>query len=509
VSRILLLSVTLLIAVALRAWKLGQLSFWYDEVVTMRLAEAPTPAALLDLLPQIDATRAPLHPLLLHGWIKLCGSNEVSVRALSVVCGVATVGLIWWIGRLVFDPATGLCAGWLAALSPLLVYYSREARMYALLVMLTCLCWGLLFALCRWRHWWWQAAYAAGLAALIYTHPLGLLMAGTLALASLIFVRQFPGAWRAWSLTHAAALLAAAPSIPRYFDHPPEFLSGRLPIKFLLGTPIGFIGGNFMVLGCLVGVIVFGLVRRHRRLTRLGDWTGPACLVLWLVVPPALLYAYSWIVSPIFGPSRYTLFVAPAYLILVAQGLARLPPLSRSISVTGLTFLEIQALLPMVYAPDLKADWRASAAAVAARTASHPGEKVTFIVLPPGSGANVEVETARYYLPKGCHVVPWRDDLPPDVLNPKYGEVVYLSLAVGREPPQGGSHTRQTRDFIAGAALARYPGLLVYSRVGRRPRPRPVPRAPTTSAYSGPGRSPPGPFPAPARSRHPSSGYAA
>ncbi|MGO8898827.1 MAG: hypothetical protein ACLQU5_10860 [Isosphaeraceae bacterium] len=27
----------LALATALRAWKLGQLSFWYDEVVTMRL----------------------------------------------------------------------------------------------------------------------------------------------------------------------------------------------------------------------------------------------------------------------------------------------------------------------------------------------------------------------------------------------------------------------------------------------------------------------------------------
>ena len=47
----------LFFAVGLRAWKLGELSFWYDEVVTMRLATAPTLAALFDRLFQIDATR--------------------------------------------------------------------------------------------------------------------------------------------------------------------------------------------------------------------------------------------------------------------------------------------------------------------------------------------------------------------------------------------------------------------------------------------------------------------
>jgi Dolichyl-phosphate-mannose-protein mannosyltransferase len=132
--------VILAVAAGLRAWKLGQLSFWYDEVVTMRLAEAPTPAALIDRLFQIDATRAPLHPFLLQAWIGLFGLSEASGRALSVLCGIVTVGLVCWIGRLVFDKATGLWATGLAAVSPPLVYYSREARMYALLVMITCLC---------------------------------------------------------------------------------------------------------------------------------------------------------------------------------------------------------------------------------------------------------------------------------------------------------------------------------------------------------------------------------
>ncbi len=33
------LVIILSLAAALRAWKLGQLSFWYDEVVTMRLED--------------------------------------------------------------------------------------------------------------------------------------------------------------------------------------------------------------------------------------------------------------------------------------------------------------------------------------------------------------------------------------------------------------------------------------------------------------------------------------
>src|SRR5690349_176407 len=120
----------LAVATGLRAYGVGRLSFWYDEVVTVRLARAANPGALVRLLGEIDATRAPLHPLLLQGWVKVYGPSEASARGFSVVCGVLTVALVGRIGRRAYDdPRTGLFAAWLAAISPLLVLYSREARM--------------------------------------------------------------------------------------------------------------------------------------------------------------------------------------------------------------------------------------------------------------------------------------------------------------------------------------------------------------------------------------------
>ena len=73
-------------------------------------------------------------------------------------------------------------------------------------------------------------------------------MLATLALAGLIGLRACFGSWRRWLAVHLAAAALVAPWVPRYLDHPAEFLSGPLPLRFLLGTPIGFIGGNFWVL---------------------------------------------------------------------------------------------------------------------------------------------------------------------------------------------------------------------------------------------------------------------
>ena len=120
-------------------------------------------------------------PPVAEGWVGIFGTSEAAARASSVLCGVLTVLLVFDIGRVAFDVRTGLWAAWLAALCPSLIVYAREARMYAWLVLVTCLCWRLLLALRRSYTTGKAAAYVLGLAALVYSHPLGLPMLATLA----------------------------------------------------------------------------------------------------------------------------------------------------------------------------------------------------------------------------------------------------------------------------------------------------------------------------------------
>ena len=139
--RALHLVVIVLVAAGLRLWGLDRTSLWYDEVVTMRVARTTGLAALVERLDQIDGTRAPLHPLVLQAWLRVFGPSDLAGRSFSALCGLATVVVIYVLGRLAFDDATGRWAAWLAAVCPPLVYYSQEARMYAWLVLLSCLSW--------------------------------------------------------------------------------------------------------------------------------------------------------------------------------------------------------------------------------------------------------------------------------------------------------------------------------------------------------------------------------
>ena len=76
----------------------------------------------------------PLYYVLAWGWAKAFGTGEVGLRSLSALFGAATVPLAYCIGAELANRRAGLIAAALVAVSPMLIWYSQEARSYALLV---------------------------------------------------------------------------------------------------------------------------------------------------------------------------------------------------------------------------------------------------------------------------------------------------------------------------------------------------------------------------------------
>lgn len=75
----------------------------------------------------------PLYYLLAWVWAHVFDYSEAGVRSLSAVFGVATVWLVYLCARAIAGGRAGAIAALLAACNPLLVWYSQEARSYALL----------------------------------------------------------------------------------------------------------------------------------------------------------------------------------------------------------------------------------------------------------------------------------------------------------------------------------------------------------------------------------------
>jgi 4-amino-4-deoxy-L-arabinose transferase-like glycosyltransferase len=129
-----LLGVVVLAAV-LRFTGLGDQSLWYDEAATaveVRMSFGD----MLGVLRDSEAT-PPLYYVLTWIWTRLVGEGEAALRSLSAIAGTAVVPLAWAAGRRVGPPGAGLAAALLVAVNPMLVWYSQEARAYALLALLS------------------------------------------------------------------------------------------------------------------------------------------------------------------------------------------------------------------------------------------------------------------------------------------------------------------------------------------------------------------------------------
>jgi mannosyltransferase len=130
-----------LLAAALRLSTLDLQSFWYDEAFTPVHVLHPSLWATLRAVSHTENT-PPLWYLLAWADSRVLGTGEVALRLPSALAGIATVPVAWAIGReLEGSRARGaavVCAA-LVAVNPLFVWYSQEARAYALFVLMAAL----------------------------------------------------------------------------------------------------------------------------------------------------------------------------------------------------------------------------------------------------------------------------------------------------------------------------------------------------------------------------------
>ncbi len=128
--------VGILLAALLRLHALDAQSLWNDEGNTLRLIQRDIPALL-------GAARADIHPplyyLLLKGWAAFTGESEFALRAFSAFAGVLSVACAYGLGAVLFARGVGMLAAFLTALNTFSLYYSQEARMYALMALIAAL----------------------------------------------------------------------------------------------------------------------------------------------------------------------------------------------------------------------------------------------------------------------------------------------------------------------------------------------------------------------------------
>ena len=146
-------------------------SLWDDEAWSVWAAGAPRLSVVLERV-QADV-HPPLYFLLLHGWMRVTGDSVLALRLPSLWMGLIALAGTFAVGARLFDRRTGLWAMLLLGAAGFLLYYTREARMYTLLLALATLS---TYACLVWlkRPTLWRAViYAVSMAAMLYTHYAG------------------------------------------------------------------------------------------------------------------------------------------------------------------------------------------------------------------------------------------------------------------------------------------------------------------------------------------------
>jgi uncharacterized membrane protein len=194
-----------------------------DEAISVSQAQMSL-TEMLDDLRDTD-NHPPLHYLLLWGSLRLFGNGELAVRAPSILAGALLIPALYVAARELFDRRAALVAAGLGSIAPLVVWYSQEARMYVIVMLLATLAvWAQMRVLNDGRARWWFA-YGAITVGLVYTNYFTLI---PIAIQQLGFglaawrraqrgepVRELlAGYWLTW----LAIVAAVAPLAPFAFD---------------------------------------------------------------------------------------------------------------------------------------------------------------------------------------------------------------------------------------------------------------------------------------------------
>lgn len=135
------LCIIILFGALLRLDRLGDRSFWSDEIWQIEVARhtSDIKTVIIPPLPsgvnQYSRAEPRLSHFIIYHFMRKFGENEFIVRFPSVIVGILSIVFIAVVGNLVFGYKEGLVAALLLAISPYHIYYSQEARPYALLVL--------------------------------------------------------------------------------------------------------------------------------------------------------------------------------------------------------------------------------------------------------------------------------------------------------------------------------------------------------------------------------------
>jgi mannosyltransferase len=462
IAPVALLSLALVLGGVLRLAHLGANEMSADEGASWAAANQVSAAQVLDAQRHLNPAELGLHDLVLHYWMSLFGSGLGAMRSLSALAGIAAITLTFAVTRELLeldDPSDGTdhidltaaLAALIVAVNLITIKYSREMRMYPLMLALVLAQAGYFLHAMRHPTWSSYAITMALTALAIAAHPMALLIIASEGAWLLLLI-----AWPETRLTELpartqlclASALVVGVSVAGIAALPLLESSGTAVNRGLLSwveqpapwAPITLFnkGTGSVAFPLLAALAIWGGLRAWQRIRSAAIFA-----LLWMWLPPLTLLILSYSVRPVFV-ERYLISSFIPFFMFAAIGIMELPS---PILGMGAAALAVILSLGHVYTWSRKphdTQWREGL--VLALVADRGGEPIS---VAPGYAVNV----VRYYLSSTQGAVQTAE-ADPVAAN---GEVLLLS-----DQSKGERAAKLTADYPHVAARVR--GLEVRSR---------------------------------------------
>jgi Dolichyl-phosphate-mannose-protein mannosyltransferase len=402
-----------LAGLALRLPSFGN-SLFGDELSSYFIVSGHSIGQVLHLLNDHTVDLTPPLYYLVAWLVERVGDSAQALRLVPLLAGVAAIPLTYELGRSTVGRRAGIVGAAVMAFSPYLIFYSTEARAYALvMVLLLGSTLALLTAVRGGGRGWW-AAYAVCSCAAMYTHYTS------------VFVLLAQFIWAAWSHPEArvalvgsnlVAAIGFAPWLPVLVRESNS--SGTNVIGFLqpfgLGAiredlghwafghpylPLASVPGpvalSLLAAGCVASLIGIGLTARSRlrRAVHLRPGSDQLLPVALAVAMPIGLIVWSSFSSSVWDV-RNLIASWPGLAVVLGALVTNAHRLLRPAAAVFVTAAFVIGGLELLGSGNQRPDYRAAAAFIDA--SGTPGAPIADLPGPsPGPLSELDAALARY-----------------------------------------------------------------------------------------------------------------
>ncbi len=423
-----LLPAILILGVAIRFIGIGRESLWFDELYNIWANKLPFGDMLRE---QIAAGHPPLYYLAVRAWYAF-GTGEEWVRSFSAVAGIFTLVFVFLAGRDLFSRRIGLWAAAFAAVSPLLVWYSRANTFYAFMIALTALSFWLLIRASLQGGWGNWALYTIAASGVLFSYFYGAVLVGAGWLFFLLIGQRDRRAITPWLVSQAVLLgvtattyimsksaITEAPSFRilslgqlRFLLYdiiisPAVLIAGKADAAINYTGAQGFPVAHVMLFA--LAVLVLAAAAFFSKTIRDTLFNRKTVAIYCYVIP---LVAGPMILQLIHGGTlsgRFYVWAAPAFLLLVAVIIAAMP--RRIGFLAGVAALAALLVLSFWIVRDSSSgdsDWRSLMGTISEDQMD--GDMLVSFPLHNGAIA------ADYYLPKAIPIAGGMPSLSEDAI---------------------------------------------------------------------------------------------